>query len=195
MDQRLDGRYPPARIGNLVAGPDAQHRHRTEHAAEDDEHGGNRGTPADTLPARRCRLLAAELGGLGAEAFQLGSLILAELVVLAHRSIVDAPAQAGHHPLQVIAAGWPSRILPVLGGPVLHPLAEAPLTPPPGKDPESPTVDLLHPAHVAAAGPPGEPLVEGIQAWVGVGQVMFHAVEDPQLTSAQAHDDMLPSGA
>src|SRR5438874_632127 len=74
-------------------------------------------------------------------------------------------------------------------------IAESTLTPPPGKDPESPTVDLLHPAHVAAAGPPGEPLVEGIQAWVGVGQVMFHAVEDPQLTSAQAHDDMLPSGA
>jgi hypothetical protein len=24
---------------------------------------------------------------------------------------------------------------------------------------------------------------------------MFHAVEDPQLASAQAHDDMLPSGA
>ena len=47
---------------------------------------------------------------------------------------------------------------------------------------------------VAAAGPPGEPLVEGVQARIGVGQVAFDAAEDPQLTPAQAHDGMLPCG-
>src|SRR5262249_4836516 len=87
------------------------------------------------------------------------------------------------------------RIVPVFGGPVLDPPAEAALVSLPGKEPaEPPAVDLLHPAHVAAAGPPGEAPVEGVQARIGVGQGAFHTAQDPQLTPAQAHDGMLPSG-
>ena len=52
-------------------------------------------------------------------------------------------------------------------------------------------MDLLHPAHIVAGGPPGEPKEEGVQARIGVGQVTFHAAKDPQLTPAQAHNAML----
>ena len=34
----------------------------------------------------------------------------------------------------------------------------------------------------------------GRQSWIGVGQVAFDAVEDPQLAPAQAHDVMITSG-
>ena len=33
----------------------------------------------------------------------------------------------------------------------------------------------------------------GRQSWIGVGQVSFDAVEDPQLASAQAHYVMVTS--
>ena len=33
----------------------------------------------------------------------------------------------------------------------------------------------------------------GRQSWIGVGQVSFDAVEDPQLASAQAHYAMITS--
>jgi len=66
--------------------------------------------------------------------------------------------------------------------------------PPPGEDPEAPTADLLHPAQIEAAWPPGEPTEKGRQSWIRIGQVSFDAVKDPQLAAAaQAHDDMLAS--
>jgi hypothetical protein len=89
----------------------------------------------------------------------------------------------------------PSRIVPVLGAPVLYPLAGARRLPPPEEQPVPPAVDHLHPAHVVAAGPPGEPQEEGVQARIGAGQLALHAAKDPQLTSTQAHDGMLPSAA
>jgi len=67
--------------------------------------------------------------------------------------------------------------------------------PPPGEDPEAPTADLLHPAQIEAACPPGEPTEKGRQSWIGVGQVTFNAVKDPQLASTQAHDEMITSAA
>jgi hypothetical protein len=89
---------------------------------------------------------------------------------------------------------WSSPVVPVLGlSYVPWPRAGVPVTLPPGKDPESPAADLFHPAHIEAAGPPGEPSVKGSQSWIGSGQVTFDAVKDPQLASAQAHDDMLAS--
>jgi hypothetical protein len=90
---------------------------------------------------------------------------------------------------------WPSPIVPVLGALyVSWRRAGAPVAPPTGKDPESPAADLLHPAHIEAIGPPGEPPVKGSQSWIGFGQVTFDAVKNPQLAAAaQAHDDMLTS--
>jgi hypothetical protein len=65
--------------------------------------------------------------------------------------------------------------------------------PPPGEDPEAPAADLLHPAQIEAACPPGEPPEKGRQSWIGVGQVSFDAVEDPQLAPALAHDVIITS--
>ena len=88
----------------------------------------------------------------------------------------------------------PSPIVPVLGAlNVPWPRTGVPLMPPPGEDPEAPTADLLHPAQIEATCPPGEPPEMGRQSWIGVGQVAFNAVEDPQLASAQAHDVMITS--
>ena len=52
VDQRLHGRHPPAGIGNLVASPDAEHCDRSEYAAQNDEHDGNGGSPAEAPPPR-----------------------------------------------------------------------------------------------------------------------------------------------
>jgi hypothetical protein len=65
--------------------------------------------------------------------------------------------------------------------------------PPPGEYPEAPAADLLHPAQIKAACPPGEPTEKGRQSWIGVGQVSFDAVEDPQLAPALAHDVIISS--
>jgi hypothetical protein len=65
--------------------------------------------------------------------------------------------------------------------------------PPPGEDPEAPAADLLHPAQIEAACPPGEPTEKGRQSWIRIGQVSFDAVEDPQLASVQAHYAMITS--
>jgi hypothetical protein len=65
--------------------------------------------------------------------------------------------------------------------------------PPPGEYPEAPAADLLHPAQIEAACPPGEPTEKGRQSWIGVGQVSFDAVEDPQLAPALAHDVIISS--
>ena len=79
---------------------------------------------------------------------------------------------------------------------VLRPRAGVLVVPPaPGKDPEGPAADLLHPAQIEAACPPGEPTEKGRQSWIGVGQVTFNAVKDPQLASTQAHDEMITSAA
>jgi hypothetical protein len=89
---------------------------------------------------------------------------------------------------------WPSPVVPVLGAlDVPGPRAEARVTPPPGKDPEAPAADLLDPAQIEAAWPPGEPTEMGRQSWIRVGQVSFDAVEDPQLAPAQAHYVMVTS--
>ena len=90
---------------------------------------------------------------------------------------------------------WPLPIVPVLGALYIPgPRAGAPvMPPPPGDDPEAPAANLLHPAHIEAACPPGEPAEQGRQSWIGVGQLSFGAVEDPQLASAQAHYVMITS--
>ena len=85
MDQRLNRRHVPAGVGNLVAGPYADHGDQREHAAEHDEHDGDRGPPAEAPPATGGRGLGVELGGFGAQPLQLGPFVLAELGVLLGR--------------------------------------------------------------------------------------------------------------
>jgi hypothetical protein len=80
VDQRLHGRHPPAGVGDLGAGPDADHSDRSQNAAHHDEHHGN-GSPPAAPPASLASLLAAGPGHLGTAAFQLSSLVLAELVL------------------------------------------------------------------------------------------------------------------
>ena len=63
-----------------VPGPDAEDGDRAEYAAEDDEHDGDGGPPAEAPPVTRGRLLA-EFGVLRAEALYLTALILSWLSV------------------------------------------------------------------------------------------------------------------
>ena len=95
--QRRDGGDIAVGVGDLVAGP---HRHpcqRRQHAAQHDQHHGHQRAPP--LPPRppgvsRCSftardgrlpLLRAQGGDLGAQPFQLRSLVLPELRSLLHR--------------------------------------------------------------------------------------------------------------
>ena len=71
VDQRLDVGYVAVGVGDLVGAPDAQHRQRGEHAADHDEHDGDRRPPAEPPSANHAIRLAAELGSLGLEAFDL----------------------------------------------------------------------------------------------------------------------------
>ncbi len=80
VDQRLHGGHVPAGVGHLVAGPYADHRYRSEHAAEHDQHDGDRGPPAEVpSPAPIGARLTVERRGLGAQPLQLSPLVLAEL--------------------------------------------------------------------------------------------------------------------
>src|SRR6202034_1581475 len=61
VDQRLNIGDIAAGVGDLIGAPYAQHGQRREHAADHDEHNGDRSTPADPPSATRAILLAAEL--------------------------------------------------------------------------------------------------------------------------------------
>jgi hypothetical protein len=60
--QRPDGLDEPVGVGHLVVGPDRDQRHRHQHTAEDQQHDGDDGPPADA-PTRsagagpQCRVL------------------------------------------------------------------------------------------------------------------------------------------
>src|ERR1700751_2083868 len=58
-------RYPAAGVGYLVARPDAEHGDRGDYAAEDDEHDGDRHSPAEAPSACRATPLTALVGEPG----------------------------------------------------------------------------------------------------------------------------------
>ena len=79
MDQRLYGRHVPAGVGDLVAGPYADHAEYREHAAQHDEKYGDGGPPVEPVAAAHGGLLDAQLLHLGAEASDLSLFIRAGL--------------------------------------------------------------------------------------------------------------------
>ena len=103
VDQRLNGRYVAAGVGNLVAGPYADHGDQREHAAEDDEHDGDGSPPAEAPPVTRDSGLGVELGGFGAQPLQLGPFVLAEPGVLFGRSRLS-PVRLNWH-LRLVGHG------------------------------------------------------------------------------------------
>ena len=77
-----------------IASPDAEHRHRGEHAADHDKQRGDGSPPADPPSATCASLLTVELGCLGSEAFELGSLIRGEPFMRVARVARVAPVPA-----------------------------------------------------------------------------------------------------
>src|SRR6266581_5537828 len=105
------------------------------------------------------------------------------------RAFVGSPAAGDRGRNQHL--GWSSRVLPVLGRPVLHPLGQRALTSPSAESQKTPAIEFFDPGHVAAAGPLGEPPEESVQARIGAGRIALDGLESTQPASAQGHDAML----
>ena len=144
MDQRLHVRHVPAGVGNLVGRPDAEHCFRSEQTAEKDEHDGNGSTPAPPTAAW-ASLLLVEFGCLGAEAFQLGSLIRGKRCDLASR--LRLTVGIGHAHLAVTSAAPAAQRRVDAAVPVLQDLLGTASI-----QPVWPDADLPHPARMNPAG-------------------------------------------